>query len=246
THEFILRLVAERRIDGLRIDHPDGLYDPTRYLQELQRECERHTGEPVYVVVEKILTGEEPLPEDWPVAGTVGYKFLNQLNGLFVNAAAEGRMHDIYRDFVGREVNFGRLVYLRKTLTLRTGLVSELNVLAFMLDLISESNRRNRDFTLGSLKDALRETIASFPVYRTYIDAERGRVSPQDRAYVERAIRTAVRRNRATSRSVFDFIRDILLLRWPDDLDAQARERHARFVMKFQQLTGPVMAKGVE
>src|SRR5690606_22901767 len=139
-----------------------------------------------------------------------------------------------------------RLVYLRKSLIMRMGLVSELNVLAYLLDRISESNRRHRDFTLGSLKDALRETIASFPVYRTYIDAERGRVSPEDRQHVERAIRTAIRRNRATSRSVFDFIRDILLLQWPDDLDAGARERHARFVMKFQQLTGPVMAKGVE
>src|SRR5690606_22295003 len=110
----------------------------------------------------------------------------------------------------------------------------------------SESNRRNRDFTLGSLKDALRETIASFPVYRTYIDAERGRVSPKDREHVERAVRSAIRRNRATSRSVFDFIRDILLLKWPEDLDEEAGERRARFVMKLQQLTGPVMAKGVE
>ena len=246
THALILGLVAEGRIDGLRIDHPDGLYDPTRYLEELQRECARHSGEPLYVLVEKILTGEEPLPEDWPVAGTVGYEFLNQLNGLFVDPAAEERMHAVYRDFVGREVDFNRLVYLRKTLILRMGLVSELNVLAYLLDRISESNRRYRDFTLGSLKDALRETIASFPVYRTYIDAERGRVSQKDREHVERAVRSAIRRNRATSRSVFDFIRDILLLRWPEDLGAEARERHARFVMKFQQLTGPVMAKGVE
>jgi (1->4)-alpha-D-glucan 1-alpha-D-glucosylmutase len=246
THDFILGLVAEGRIDGLRIDHPDGLYDPTRYLEELQHECKRRADKALYVLVEKILTGEEPLSEDWPVAGTVGYEFLNQLNGLFVDASAESEMHAIYRDFVGREVDFNRLVYLRKTLILRMGLVSELNVLAYLLDRISESNRRHRDFTLGSLKDALRETIASFPVYRTYIDAERGRVSPKDREHVERAIRSAIRRNRATSRSVFDFIRDILLLRWPDDLDAEARERHARFVMKFQQLSGPVMAKGVE
>jgi (1->4)-alpha-D-glucan 1-alpha-D-glucosylmutase len=246
THDLILDLVAEKRIDGLRIDHPDGLYDPPRYLAQLQHECERRTGKPLYVVVEKILTGDEPLPADWPVAGTVGYEFLNQLNGLFVNRSAERRMTAIYEGFVGREVDYGRLVYQRKSLILRMGLVSELNVLAWLLDRISESNRRYRDFTLGSLTNALRETIASFPVYRTYIDAERGRVSPQDRAYVERALRIAIRRNRSTSRSVFDFIRDILLLRWPEDLEPEARERHARFVMKFQQLTGPVMAKGVE
>src|SRR5690606_13524380 len=205
THDFILKLVAEGRVDGLRIDHPDGLYDPTRYLENLQRECERRAGHPVYVAVEKILTGDEPLPEGWPVAGTVGYEFLNQLNGLFVDPGAEARMHAIYRDFVGQEVDYHRLVYLRKSLIMRMGLVSELNVLAYLLDRISESNRRHRDFTLGSLKDALRETIASFPVYRTYIDAERGRVSPEDRQHVERAVRLAIRRNRATSRSVFDF-----------------------------------------
>ena len=246
THELILKMVAEGRIDGLRIDHPDGLYDPSRYLDELQRECRRLSGHPTYVVVEKILTGEEPLPEEWPVAGTVGYEFLNELNGLYVDPTARGPMHRTYRDFVGREVDFDRLVYLRKTLIMRMGLVSELNVLAYLLDRISESNRRYRDFTLGSLTDALRETIASFPVYRTYIDAESGRVSQRDRQHVERAIRSAIRRNRATSRSVFDFIRDILLLRWPDDLTPEVRERHAVFVMKFQQLTGPVMAKGVE
>ena len=246
THDLILSMVASGSIDGLRIDHPDGLYDPVRYFEQLQRECVSRTGGPVYVVVEKILTGEEPLPEDWPVAGTVGYEFLNELNGLFVDPASRGAMHRTYRDFVGREVDYDRLVYLRRTLIMRMGLVSELTVLAYLLDRISESNRHYRDFTLGSLTDALRETIASFPVYRTYIDAERGRVSPRDREYVERAIRSAIRRNRATSRSVFDFIRDILLLRWPDDLNEEAREQHARFVMKFQQLTGPVMAKGVE
>lgn len=246
THELILKMVEEGSVDGLRIDHPDGLFDPSRYLEELQSECTRASGKPTYVVVEKILTGEEPLPEEWPVAGTVGYEFLNELNGLYVDPAAHGAMHRTYRDFVGREVDFERLVYLRKTLILRMGLVSELNVLAYLLDRISESNRRYRDFTLGSLTDALRETIASFPVYRTYIDAESGRVSPRDRQHVERAIRSAIRRNRATSRSVFDFIRDTLLLRWPDDLTPEARERHVTFVMKFQQLTGPVMAKGVE
>src|SRR5690606_1696317 len=246
THQLILQMVADGRVGGLRIDHPDGLFDPGRYLAQLQRECSQRTDAPFYVVVEKILTGDEPLPEAWEIAGTVGYEFLNRLNGLYVDPAAEPEFDRLYQGFVGRTFEFERLVYLRKTLILRMGLVSELNVLAYLLDRISESHRRYRDFTLGSLKDALRETIASFPVYRSYIDAERGKVSAMDRAHVETAVRLAIRRNRATSRSVFDFIRDILLLRWPDDLTAEARERHARFVMKFQQLTGPVMAKGVE
>lgn len=246
THQLILQMVADGRVGGLRIDHPDGLFDPGRYLAQLQRECSQRTDAPFYVVVEKILTGDEPLPEAWEIAGTVGYEFLNRLNGLYVDPAAEPEFDRLYQGFVGRTFEFERLVYLRKTLILRMGLVSELNVLAYLLDRISESHRRYRDFTLGSLKDALRETIASFPVYRSYIDAERGKVSAMDRAHVETAIRLAIRRNRATSRSVFEFIRNTLLLRWPDDLTDEARERHARFVMKFQQLTGPVMAKGVE
>src|SRR5690606_26266693 len=237
----------EGKVTGLRIDHPDGLYNPLRYLTELQEECSRRTGEaPFYLLVEKILTGDEPLPDDWPVAGTVGYDFLNRLNGLFVPQASAAAMDTAYSGFIGRQIRFPELVYEKKKLILRAALASELNMLAFLLDRLSEQNRRYRDFTLGSLIEALRETIACFPVYRTYIDAHTGRVQPGDREHVERAIRQATRRNRSISSSVFEFVRQILLLEWPDDLDETARQEHARFVMKFQQLTGPVMAKGVE
>src|SRR4029079_11065327 len=107
-------------------------------------------------------------------------------------------------------------------------------------------NRRYRDFTWGALRDALREVVACFPVYRTYVDAFAGDLSERDKGYVEEAVRLARRRNAAMSDTLFDFVRDILLLRWPEPLDEEARQEHARFVMKFQQLTGPVMAKGVE
>jgi (1->4)-alpha-D-glucan 1-alpha-D-glucosylmutase len=125
-------------------------------------------------------------------------------------------------------------------------MASELSVLAYLLNRLSEENRRSRDFTLGTLTDALRETIACFPIYRTYIDADVGRVSERDQEYVRQAIRVAKRRNRSMSASIFNFVEDTLLLRWPEGLDAEARREHARFVMKFQQLTGPIMAKGVE
>src|SRR5690606_6651995 len=138
-------------------------------------------------------------------------------------------MTRVYRTFIGDRLDFAQLAYHRKKLILRVALASELNVLAYLLDRISEKNRRFRDFTLGSLTDALRETIACFPVYRTYIDAPRGAVDTLDVQQVDQAIRTAIRRNRATSPSVFAFIRDILLLHWPEDLDSDAREEHALF-----------------
>ncbi len=247
THRLILRLVEEGKVNGLRIDHPDGLFNPRGYLRRLQAEAERQTGEPrLYILVEKILTGEEELPWDWPVAGTVGYEFMTRLNGLLVASENEAQMDALYARFVGRVPEFPELVYDRKKLILRSALASELNVLAHLLNRLSEQNRRSRDFTLGILTDALRETVACFPVYRTYIHAEVGRVSERDSQYIERAVREAKRRNRSLSASIFDFVRDTLLLRWPENLDEEAREEHARFVMKFQQLTGPVMAKGVE
>ncbi|CAN5354247.1 malto-oligosyltrehalose synthase [soil metagenome] len=247
THQLILQLVEEGKVTGLRIDHPDGLYDPSGYLRRLQAEAERRLGEPrLYILVEKILTGEEELPEDWPVAGTVGYEFMTRLNQLFVAGENESAMNEAYARFVGRVPEFTELVYDRKKLILRMAMASELSVLAHLLNRLSEENRRSRDFTLGTLTDALRETIACFPIYRTYIDADVGRVSERDQEYVRQAIRVAKRRNRSMSASIFNFVEDTLLLRWPEGLDAEARREHARFVMKFQQLTGPIMAKGVE
>ncbi|MBW3630511.1 MAG: malto-oligosyltrehalose synthase, partial [Gemmatimonadetes bacterium] len=247
TQAFALDLAAAGVVDGLRIDHPDGLYDPRKYLRDLQAEGARRTEEPpIYVTVEKILTGDEELPEDWETAGTVGYEYLNRLNGLFVDTRNEAALNQLYAEVIGRSPGFEDLVYRNKKLILRAALASELNVLSYLLDRISEDNRRFRDFTLGSLTDALRETIACFPVYRTYIDAHSGHLAVRDRGYIDQAIRGAIRRNPATSRTVFEFVRNILLLHWPDDLSAEGREQHAQFLMKFQQLTGPVMAKGLE
>jgi (1->4)-alpha-D-glucan 1-alpha-D-glucosylmutase len=247
SHRLILQLLSEGKVTGLRIDHPDGLFDPRGYLRHLQHEAASRISEPsLYILVEKILTGEEELPGDWPVAGTVGYEFMNRLNGLFVATESEAAMSAVYEHFERRAPEFDDLVYDKKKLILRAALASELNVLAHLLSRLSEQNRRSRDFTLGSLTDALRETIACFPVYRTYIDARSGQVSDRDQQYITEAVGQAKRRNRSTSALIFDFVRDILLLRWPDDLDEDARREHARFVMRFQQLTGPVMAKGVE
>jgi (1->4)-alpha-D-glucan 1-alpha-D-glucosylmutase len=247
THRLILRLVHEGRVTGLRIDHPDGLFDPRGYLRELQRETVGlEAKEQFYVLVEKILTGDEVLPDEWPVAGTVGYEYMNRVNGLFVDPAQGQRMDDLYHRFARNRWKFHDLVYEKKRLILRSSLISELTVLSGMLDRLSAENRCYRDFTWGALRDALRETVACFPVYRTYVDAHAGYLNDRDREYVDQAVRLAKRRNPSVSASLFDFLHDVLLLRWPDELSPEARMDHARFVMKFQQLTGPVMAKGVE
>jgi (1->4)-alpha-D-glucan 1-alpha-D-glucosylmutase len=240
THRLILRLAEEGKVTGLRIDHPDGLWDPAGYFEQLQ------AAGPTYVVIEKILGHGERLPADWRVAGTVGYEFLNALTGLFVDPAARRALDRLYERIVGERIDFPDLVYQSKKLIMQTALASEVNVLAHLLDRSSERNRRYRDFTLYALRHAVREVIACFPVYRTYVSEMTTAPSPSDRAYVESAITAARRRNPALDPSVFVFLRDLLLLRLGDPEDLEGQELQLRFVMKFQQTTGPVAAKGVE
>ncbi|HEY2253855.1 MAG TPA: malto-oligosyltrehalose synthase, partial [Planctomycetaceae bacterium] len=238
THELIGRLLAEGHVAGLRIDHPDGLYDPAEYLRRLQ------TLAPPYVVVEKILEPGERLPEEWPVQGTTGYEFLNSLNGIFVDRARLKDFDRVYTRFIRHAYDYKELVYRCKKLIMQVSLSSEISVLGHQLDRISERDRRSRDFTLNSLTVAIREIIASFPVYRTYVTEER--CPDRDRRYIELAAGRARRRNAAISASIFEFVRDILLLKYPEHLDETGRAAQRRFVGKFQQTTGPIMAKAVE
>ncbi len=247
THRFVLNLIEKGRVDGLRLDHPDGLYDPAGYFRRLQEAASEALGasgeeQPLYVLVEKILAPHEALPEDWPVAGTTGYEFANLVNGLLVDPAGEAGMERAYRRFLGRSVDFEELLYGCKKDVMRGELASELNVLARRLLRISEYGRRAFDFTINVLRDALAEVVAHFPVYRTYITS--GGLSEQDRRYVEWAVARARKQSTAADTAVFDFIRAVLLL------EAEGPEEYralvAAFVMKFQQYTGPVMAKGME
>jgi (1->4)-alpha-D-glucan 1-alpha-D-glucosylmutase len=280
THELVFRLIGEGKIDGLRIDHPDGLYDPKQYLERLQRRYalnvakkiydghpEHHhlpweelqetlrgelekvgpkdpLGRPLYVVVEKILGASEPLPEDWPVDGTSGYEFLNAVNGLFVDPEAAPKFSHLYYDWGEVDPLFPVTVYRKKTLTLQVALSSELQMLAYQLDRLAQKNRWSRDFTFHSLRHALREVVAAFPVYRSYISERE--VSDRDRRYVVGAVNRAKRANPAITASLFHFVRDTLLLHYPETATEADREEQRRFVGKFQQVTSPVMAKGVE
>ena len=245
THNLILQLASQHNIDGLRIDHPDGLFDPAGYLKRLRLRLDNPEGAAsAYVIVEKILTGDETLRTDWPVDGTTGYEFANLVNALFVDPSSDGRMERVYRTFIGHQPNYRELVYRSKKLILKVSLASELNVLANALSRIALADRRTCDFTLNSLRNALAKIIACFPVYRTYITADR--ITDEDRQYIEQAVAIARRRSHAVDTSVFDFIRGVLLLE-ADYFHSPVYSRAiTKFVMKFQQVTSAVMAKGLE
>jgi (1->4)-alpha-D-glucan 1-alpha-D-glucosylmutase len=292
THALAFRLLAEGKISGLRIDHPDGLWNPPEYFRHLQEGyiaahvrarlpdaddddddelaaavaawytengAEDGTApQSLYVVAEKILSEGEPMPADWPIAGTTGYDFMNGVNGLFVDARHRDTINETYLRFTsaqpksrgaasdGQQTGFRSLVNEKKKMIMLVSLPSEINALSFDLERISERNRAYRDFTLTNLTFALREVIAGLSVYRTYIyDITRG-VAERDAQYIEAAVAEAKRRNPRTAVAVFDFIRDTLLLRNVDTFREEDRPRLLDWVMKFQQITGPVTAKGVE
>ena len=283
THALVLRWTAEGKVDGLRIDHPDGLYDPAQYLQRLQEHyklaCARqaydaapelqvvdwkdvevalrafvaeehgHAGQrridrPLYVVVEKILGAREPLVETWPVHGTSGYDFLNQVGGLFVNRDNESALTRIYHDFAQETAPFAEVVYRKKLLIMQVSLSSELHMLTHQLDRLAQKLRHARDFTFNTLREALGEVIACFRVYRSYID-DAG-ASATDKREVEAALRRARMRNPLISGRVFRFIREMLLWELGGSVGEDERVDRRRFAGKFQQVTAPVMAKGVE
>jgi (1->4)-alpha-D-glucan 1-alpha-D-glucosylmutase len=283
THELILRLLSERKVNGLRIDHPDGLYDPRQYLQRLQNHfvlaCARRVFEtqaeylgqewknfeapllelietrsrqdregplwrPLYVIVEKILGAVETLPDDWPTYGTSGYDFLNMVNGLFVDAGNAQAFTQIYHRWIGADVSFPELAYRSKYLILQVALSSELHTLAQQLDRLAQRQRSSRDFTFTSLRHALRDIIACFPVYRSYIAGDE--IHDADRKYVQTAVARARGRNPALNKALFDFVGDMVLLKYPETATPEDRAEQRRFAGKFQQVTSPVMAKGLE
>ncbi len=249
THRFVLDLLQQGKVDGLRIDHPDGLYDPAQYFERLRQGLKSEVAatsnsKPPYVVIEKILTGEEKLPKDWPVDGTTGYDFLNLVNGLFVDPESVGKMDRIYRMFIGVRVNFDNLVYRSKKIVMHNALASELNVLANALTRIALANRHTCDFTLNSLRDALSRIVACFPVYRTYISGKH--VSETDQKYILEAIECAKCQSPGSDHSVFDFVQDALLLTKAEAQGKIYLDGVIRFAMKTQQFTSAVMAKGLE
>jgi (1->4)-alpha-D-glucan 1-alpha-D-glucosylmutase len=245
THRRVLGLVARGAVTGLRLDHPDGLYDPTSYFRQLADRCAevRPADAPAtYLVAEKILGANETLPEEWSLSGTTGYEFAALVNGVFVDPAGERPLSRTYARFTGRDLDFHELVYRCKHLVMQQLLAGELRVLGNRLHRLAQADLRTRDFTRNGLTEALREVVACFPVYRSYIRGPE--VSAQDGAHVERAIADAKRRGHPTQRNAIEFIGELLLQKRRGGADYE--RGMLDFAMKLQQFTAPVTAKGVE
>jgi (1->4)-alpha-D-glucan 1-alpha-D-glucosylmutase len=250
SHRLIGRLIAQGKVQGLRVDHIDGLRDPEEYLERLQRLADREWRPgagalSLYVAVEKILASHERLRPEWPVAGDTGYAFMAAVNGLFVDAASERFLTRFYRLFTGDAGDYEEAVGASKRLIMNEVLSSDLNVLASMFYGVAQQSRDTRDFTLSGLREALEDVVAHFPVYRTYV-TPRG-LDAQDKRDIDWAVGRARKAARTPDVSIYDFIASILTL---DILKPSPRRYRDESVidaaLRFQQYTGPVMAKAAE
>ncbi|MBK1837076.1 malto-oligosyltrehalose synthase [Azospirillum sp. YIM B02556] len=241
AHRMVLKMVEDGTLDGIRIDHIDGLIDPKGYCERLVAA----SSKPFYLVVEKILARHERLREEWPIDGTTGYEYANLMGGLFVDPKAEEAFTRLYADFIGRRDDFDAVVRQCKIRIMESEMASELNVLSRKAARIARSNPATADFTANILHQALKETIARFPVYRTYVDG--GAPSDLDRRDIDWAISQARRAEQGPDGSVYDFLQRLLttdLVAAPKS--GYSRRQVTRFAMRFQQYSGPVIAKGLE
>ncbi|MEW6667640.1 MAG: malto-oligosyltrehalose synthase [Thermodesulfobacteriota bacterium] len=248
-HGLLSRLLSEGKATGVRVDHIDGLYDPETYLRALQGRMAADAGGQageggLYVLVEKILAPGETLPEGWPVAGTTGYDYLNLANALFVEGQGLLRLLSIYKGFVSSRMRPGRVVYEKKKLVMATLFGGEVETLGHHLEALASEDRRARDVSRKDLIGALVEVTACLPVYRTYI---RGHdVEPRDRAYLEEALSSAGRATPSLNPIALGFLRSVLFLDFRRLMTEERKNRWLGFVMRWQQFTGPIMAKGLE
>ncbi len=247
THDQILHLAARAIVRGVRVDHVDGLRDPVGYLNRLEDRLSASQGEgadPPYVLVEKILSQDEALPDDWPVSGTTGYEYLTLANGLFVEPAGACALERTYFEFIGKEMNYADVVYEKKKLIMATLLRVEMRWLGRQIAYLAARDRYARNLLRRELMDALIEVTACLPVYRTYI--RNLDVPSRAKESIEHAIGEAHRRGQRLGAECYDFVQDVLTLANPAHVDASQREERLAFVMRWQQFTGSITAKGVE
>ncbi len=233
-HALILNWFQSGVLDGVRVDHPDGLRDPQQYFQNL-REAAPHA----WIVGEKILARNEPLRESWPIDGTTGYDFLNMVNGLLVSPEGLGELDKIYQAILSEPVDYRNLVRDKKIAVMQEGLGSDVNRLTSIFLEICDRDRDHRDYSRADIRRAIREIAAGFAVYRTYIAPESNEVHDIDAAVIQGALDTAIQYRSDLDTGLLQFVVDVLLMRTKGDLESD-------FLMRFQQFTGPVMAKGFE
>jgi len=239
THELILKWLRCDQLDGVRVDHPDGLRDPAQYFQRLRSAAAKDEKSKQWIIAEKIFQPGEELPDSWEIAGTTGYDFLNVAGGLFIDPRAEAPLNELYRNFTSEPLDYPSVAHEKKLLVLREILGADINRLTALLLQICEDRRDYRDYTRHELHEAVRELAASFPVYRTYVQADTGRISDADAAIIEQAVEAARTARTDLDSRLFDLLHDILTLeaRGPAETD---------FVMRFQQVTSATAAKGIE
>ncbi|MFN6477344.1 malto-oligosyltrehalose synthase [Nostoc sp. DedQUE07] len=238
THSLIQKLVEEGKFTGLRIDHIDGLYNPIQYLERLQEKM----GD-VYITVEKILELTEELPENWEIEGTSGYDFLNYVNGVFCQTENESAFDKIYQNFISSRADYASVVKDKKHLILEKNLAGDIDNLALLLKNVSSKYRYGNDFTLNGLKRAIAEVLTLFPIYRTYITPDG--IGESDRATIQEVIRQA-KEQVPLLQNELNFIEKLMLLEFDNSLTQTEREQWIYFVLRMQQYSGPLMAKGVE
>jgi len=246
-HAHLLRLISRGPFTGLRVDHIDGLRDPLAYLNRLQERlgsADSPDSATAYLLVEKILARGEYLPLDWPVCGTTGYDYLNQANGVFVHPEGSLRVKQIYADFIGREQNFIDVLYQKKKLVMNTLLGVEMRSLGRQLAELASQDRYARELSRGELAEALIEVTATLSVYRTYI--RNMEIAEHAMKYIGEALQEARRRAPRLSSACFDFLEETLLLKNLPHVLPDQREARLVFVMRWQQFTGPIVAKGME
>jgi (1->4)-alpha-D-glucan 1-alpha-D-glucosylmutase len=234
THVRILEWLQSNLLDGVRVDHVDGLREPLRYFERLRARAPN-----AWIIGEKILEPGEFLRKEWPIDGTSGYDFMNVCNTLLVDPEGTRELTAIYGNFTGEPVEFADVAHEKKLNVLHEGLGSDVNRLVSLFVEICESNRDRRDYTRAEIRRALREVAACFPIYRTYVVADGKQITNEDRDQIGRAVTRAKERRPDLDASLFDFIADVLTLQVSGEFESE-------FLMRFQQFTSPVMAKGVE
>jgi len=234
THALVLDWLKRGVLDGVRIDHPDGLRDPLEYLKRL-----RERAPDAWVVGEKILEPGEFLRENWPIQGTTGYDFLNVVAGVLVAPEGMAELTSVYGDFTDQITDFHSIAHEKKINVTQEALASDVNRLTSLFVEICEANRDRRDYTQTEVRRAIREVAACFAIYRTYVVPEREEITEEDRGYILQAIECSKEHRQDIDGGLFDFLGDVLTM------VAKGR-KESEFLLRFQQFTGPVMAKGVE